>query len=51
MIDFEFEFKYSEESFPVLRQTSGSIPSGRCVVLCGKDTDGLGIGEVGELAA
>lgn len=75
MIDFEFE--YSEESFPVLRQTSGSIPSGRCVVLCGgsgcgkstllrcinglipqfyegelkglcgKDTDGLGIGEVG----
>ena len=84
MIDFEFEFKYAEESFPVLRQTSGSIPNGRCVVLCGgsgcgkstllrcinglipqfyegelkgfcrlcgKDTDGLGIGEVGELAA
>jgi len=84
MIDFEFEFQYSEESTPTLRKVSGSIPAGRCVVLCGgsgcgkstllrcinglipqfyegelkgfcrlagKDTDGLSIGEIGELAA
>ncbi|HCH67477.1 MAG TPA: ABC transporter ATP-binding protein, partial [Clostridiales bacterium] len=84
MIDFEFEFQYAEEKTPVLRQTAGSIPKGRCVVLCGssgcgkstllrcinglipqfyegelkgfchlagKDTDGLSIGEIGELAA
>ena len=35
MIDFEFEFQYAEEKAPVLRRTSGSIPAGRCVVLCG----------------
>ena len=35
MIDFEFEFQYSEESTPTLRKVSGSIPAGRCVVLCG----------------
>ena len=35
MIDFEFEFKYAEGKAQVLRQTAGSIPSGRCVVLCG----------------
>lgn len=84
MIDFEFEFQYAEENAPVLRRTAGSIPKGRCVVLCGgsgcgkstllrcinglipqfyegelkgfcrlagKDTDGLSIGEIGELAA
>lgn len=84
MIDFEFEFQYAEEKTPVLRQTAGSIPKGRCVVVCGgsgcgkstllrcinglipqfyegelkgychlagKDTDGLSIGEIGELAA
>lgn len=84
MLDFEFEFQYAEEKTPVLRQTAGSIPKGRCVVLCGgsgcgkstllrcinglipqfyegelkgychlagKDTDGLSIGEIGELAA
>ncbi len=84
MIDFEFEFQYAEEKVPVLRQTAGNIPKGRCVVLCGgsgcgkstllrcinglipqfyegelngychlagKDTDGLSIGEIGELAA
>ena len=84
MIDFEFEFQYAEEKAPVLRQTAGSIPKGRCVVLCGgsgggkstllrcinglipqfyegelkgfcrlggKDTDGLSVGEIGELAA
>ncbi len=84
MIDFEFEFQYSGENIPVLKQTSGSIPKGRCVVLCGgsgcgkstllrcinglipqfyegelkgycrlcgKDTDGLSIGEIGELAS
>ena len=35
MIDFEFEFQYADEKAPVLRQTAGSIPNGRCVVLCG----------------
>lgn len=35
MIDFEFEFQYSEESTPTLRKVSGNIPAGRCVVLCG----------------
>ena len=35
MIDFEFEFQYSEESTPTLRKVSGHIPAGRCVVLCG----------------
>ena len=35
MIDFEFEFQYAEEKLPILRQTSGTIPKGRCVVLCG----------------
>ena len=35
MIDFEFEFQYAEESAPTLRRTGGSIPKGRCVVLCG----------------
>lgn len=41
MIDFEFEFQYSEESTPTLRKVSGNIPAGRCVVLCGchADTD------------
>ena len=33
MIDFEFEFQYSEESTPTLRKVSGNIPAGRCVVL------------------
>ena len=84
MIDFEFEFRYAEEKTPILRQTAGSIPKGRCVVLCGgsgcgkstllrcinglipqfyegelkgycrldgRDTNGLGIGEIGELTA
>jgi energy-coupling factor transporter ATP-binding protein EcfA2 len=35
MIDFEFEFQYSQESTPTLRKVSGNIPAGRCVVLCG----------------
>lgn len=35
MIDFEFEFQYAEAKLPILRQIGGSIPSGRCVVLCG----------------
>lgn len=84
MIDFEFEFQYAEEKTPALRQTGGSIPKGRCIVLCGgsgcgkstllrsinglipqfyegelkgfcrlngRDTAGLSIGEIGELAA
>ena len=84
MIDFEFDFQYSEEKAPALRQVSGSIPKGRCVVLCGssgcgkstllrclnglipqfyegeltgfcrlngRDTAGMSIGEIGELAA
>ena len=84
MIDFEFEFQYAEEKKPTLGHTSGHIPAGRCVVLCGgsgcgkstllrcinglipqfyegelkgfcrlggKDTAGMSIGEIGELAA
>ena len=84
MIDFEFEFQYAEETRPTLRNVNGTIPKGRCIVLCGgsgcgkstllrcinglipqfyegelkgycrlggKDTDGLSIGEIGELAA
>ncbi len=84
MIDFEFEFQYSEEKARALRQAAGSIPKGRCVVLCGgsgcgkstllrcinglipqfyegelkgfcrlsgRDTAGMSIGEIGELAA
>ena len=84
MIDFEFEFQYSEEKAQALRQVTGSIPRGRCVVLCGgsgcgkstllrcinglipqfyegelkgfcrlsgRDTAGMSIGEIGELAA
>ena len=35
MVDFEFEFQYAEQKAPVLRKTAGSIPKGRCVVLCG----------------
>lgn len=35
MIEFEFEFQYAEAKLPILRQVSGSIPAGRCVVLCG----------------
>ena len=35
MIDFEFEFQYAEEKRAALQKTSGSIPTGRCVVLCG----------------
>lgn len=84
MIDFEFEFQYAEEKTPALRQTGGSIPKGRCIVLWRRqrlwevyaapkhkrphpavlrggaerllpperrDTAGLSIGEIGELAA
>lgn len=35
MIDFELEFQYAEEQAPALRLAKGSIPQGRCVVLCG----------------
>ena len=35
MIDFEFEFQYAEEKQPALQKIGGSIPTGRCVVLCG----------------
>ena len=35
MINFEFEFQYAEGEAQVLRQAAGSIPAGRCVVLCG----------------
>ena len=35
MIDFEFKFQYSEASSPALLNTRGSVPKGRCVVLCG----------------
>ena len=84
MIDFEFAFQYAAEKQAALQKISGSIPAGRCVVLCGgsgcgkstllrclnglipqfyegelkgfcrlngKDTTGMSIGEIGELAA
>ena len=35
MIDFELEFQYAEEKTPALPKISGSVPAGRCVVLCG----------------
>lgn len=35
MIDFEFEFQYAEEKHPALQKLGGSIPAGRCMVLCG----------------
>ena len=35
MIDFEFEFQYAEEKQPALQKIGGSIPAGRCMVLCG----------------
>ena len=35
MIDFELAFQYADEKSPVLRQITGNIPKGRCVVLCG----------------
>ena len=35
MINFEFEFQYAEEKQPTLQKVGGSIPTGRCVVLCG----------------
>lgn len=35
MIDFEFEFQYAEEKQPTLQKVGGSIPAGRCVVICG----------------
>lgn len=35
MIDFEFEFQYAEEKQLTLQKVGGSIPAGRCVVLCG----------------
>ena len=84
MIDFSFKFQYAEAETPALQPIDGSIPKGRCIVLCGgsgcgkstllrcinglipqfyegelmgfcqlcgKDTGGLSIGEIGELAA
>ena len=35
MIEFELEFQYAEETRAALQKTAGSIPAGRCVVLCG----------------
>ncbi len=40
MIDFEFEFQYAEEKQPTLQKVGGSIPAGRCVVLCGGSSCG-----------
>ena len=35
MVDFEFEFQYAEAKQTALQKAAGSIPAGRCVVLCG----------------
>ena len=35
MIDFSLQFQYAEEKTPTLPKAEGSIPAGRCVVLCG----------------
>ena len=35
MIEFELKFQYAEAQEPTLRGAGGSIPAGRCVVLCG----------------
>ena len=35
MVDFEFEFQYVEAKQTALNKAAGSIPAGRCVVLCG----------------
>ena len=35
MIEFTLEFQYAEEQRAALQKTGGSIPEGRCVVLCG----------------
>lgn len=35
MIDFEFAFRYAEAKQTALQKAAGSIPAGRCVVLCG----------------
>ena len=35
MVEFELNFQYAEAQGPALRKAGGSIPAGRCVVLCG----------------
>lgn len=35
MVEFELNFQYAQAQEPALRKAGGSIPAGRCVVLCG----------------
>lgn len=35
MVEFELEFQYAQAQKPALQRACGSIPAGRCVVLCG----------------
>ena len=35
MIDFRFDFRYDGEKEPALKNTGGTIESGKCIVLCG----------------
>lgn len=49
MVDFEFEFQYAEAKQTALHKAAGSIPAGRCVVLCGGS--GCGKTTLGKLIA
>lgn len=49
MIDFEFAFRYAEAKQTALQKAAGSIPAGRCVVLCGGS--GCGKTTLGKLIA
>ena len=35
MIDFRFDFRYDGEKEPALKNTGGTIESGKCIMLCG----------------
>lgn len=49
MIDFEFAFRYAEAKQTALQKAAGSIPAGRCVVLCADS--GCGKSTLGKLIA
>lgn len=35
MIEFDFSFRYEEETKDALQRTVGKVTDGRCIVLCG----------------